>query len=135
MTDKYTLLLALCLALGSASAQYADPVGPTPTVNNDFVVDSIPLDVSAAGLLVRHNLVEGAFVRSETQGTIYSDADTVCTGFFVEIGDYVTLGFPCLPSPQEFEYRHTTWDQNHNKFEVYRCIGKPSYKFYRLVLE
>ena len=132
---KYIITTLLVAVLCSASAQYATPVGPTPTVNNDFVVDSIPLDVSAAGLLVRHNLVEGAFVRSETQGTIYSDADTVCTGFFVEIGDYVTLGFPCLPSPQEFEYRHTTWDQNHNKFEVYRCIGKPSYKFYRLILE
>ena len=132
---KYIITTLRVAVLCSASAQYADPVGPTPTVNNDFVVDSIPLDVSAAGLLVRHNLVEGAFVRSETQGTIYSDADTVCTGFFVEIGDYVTLGFPCLPSPQEFEYRHTTWDQNHNKFEVYRCIGKPSYKFYRLILE
>jgi len=118
--NKYqTPLLALLFAFGSASAQRA---------NQDTTIAEV--DVEAAGLLIIRNLVEGAIVVTD-EGAVYADADTNCRGFYVNQGsDYLTLAFPCFPYPSEFEYRYSTWDKNHDKFDVYRCIGMPKVKLY-----
>jgi len=119
MNKTQTFLIMMLCAFGSASAQQAAPVDTT--IAN--------VNVEAAGLVIIRNLVEGAIVVTD-DGAVYADVDTNCTGYYITQGEYLTLAFPCFPYPEQFEYRYSTWDKNHDKFDVYRCIGMPKIKLY-----